>query len=46
MDCVKVAFEKMGAQQSCEDMVDVVRLRQRDDGPNIKPIIVEFIRVF
>ena len=32
----------MGAGQSCDDVVDVVRLRQKGNGPIINPIIVEF----
>ena len=28
--------------QSCDDIVDVVRLRQKENGPIIMPIIVEF----
>ena len=37
-----VEFGKMGAGQSCDDVVDVVRLRQKENGPIIRPIIVEF----
>ena len=33
----------MGERQSCDDVVDVVQLQQREDGPNIRPFIVEFI---
>ena len=40
--CVKDVFGKMGAGQSCDDVVDVVRLRQKENGPIIRPIIVEF----
>ena len=29
----------MGAGQSCDDVVDVVRLRQKENGPVIRPII-------
>ena len=32
VECVKNVFETMGARQRSED---VVRLRQRDDSPNI-----------
>ena len=32
----------MGASQSCDDIVDVVRLRQKENGPIIRPIIMEF----
>ena len=32
----------MGAGQSCDDIVDVVRLRQKENNPNIRPIILEF----
>ena len=39
--CVRDVFGKMGARQSCDDVVDVVRLRQKK-GPIIRPIIVEF----
>ena len=42
MECVKDVFGKMGAGQSCDDVVDVVRLRQKENGPIIRPIIVEF----
>ena len=35
-------FEKMGACQSCDDVVDVVRLRQKENSPIIRPKIVEF----
>ena len=42
VECVKDVFGKMGAGQSCDDVVDVVRLRQRENDPNIRPIIVEF----
>ena len=39
-ECVKDVFGKMGAGQSCDDVVDVVRLRQKENGPIVKPIIV------
>ena len=42
VECVKDVFGKMGAGQSCDDVVDVVRLRQKENGPIIRPIIVEF----
>ena len=42
VECVKHVFGKMGAGQSCDNVVDVVRLRQKENGPIIKPIIVEF----
>ena len=42
VECVKDVFGKMGAGQSCDDVVDVVRLRQKENGPIITPIIVEF----
>ena len=42
MECVKVVFGTMGAGQSCYDVVDVVRLRHKENGPIIRPIIVEF----
>ena len=37
-----VEFGKMGAGQSCDDVVDVVRLIQKENGPIMRPIIVEF----
>ena len=42
MECVQDVFGKVCAGQSCDDVVDVVRLRQKGDGPNIRTIIVEF----
>ena len=42
VECVKDVFGKMGAGQSCDDVVDVVRLRQKENGPIVRPIIVEF----
>ena len=42
MECVKNVFGKMGAGQSCDDIVDMVRLRQKENGPIIRQIIVEF----
>ena len=42
VECVTDVFGKMGAGQSCDDVVDVVRLRQRENGPIIRPIVVEF----
>ena len=42
VECVKDVFGKMGAGQSCDDVVDVVRLKQKENGPIIRPIIVEF----
>ena len=42
VECVKDVFGKMGAGQSCDDVVDVVQLRQKENGPIIRPIIVEF----
>ena len=41
-ECVKDVFGKMGTRQSCDDVVDVVRLRQKENVPIIRPIIVEF----
>ena len=35
-------FGKMYASQSCYDIVDVVRLGQKENGPIIRPIIVGF----
>ena len=37
--CVKDVFGKMGAGQSCNDILDVVRLRQKENGPIIRKII-------
>ena len=42
VECVKDVVGKMGAGQSCDDVVDVVRLRQKENGPIIRPIIMEF----
>ena len=42
VECVKNVFGKMGAGQRCDDVVDVVRLRQKENGPIIRSIIVEF----
>ena len=42
VECVKDVFETMGASQSCDDIVDVVWLRQKENCPIIRPIIVEF----
>ena len=42
VECVKDVFGKMGAGQSCDDVVDVVRLRQKENCPIIRPITVEF----
>ena len=42
MECVKDVFGKMGVGLSCDDIVDVVRLRQKKIFPIIRPIIVEF----
>ena len=42
VDCVKDVFGKMGAGQSCDDVVDVVRLRQKEHRYSIRPIMVEF----
>ena len=42
VECIKDVFGKMGAGQSCDDVVDVVRLRQKENGPIIRLIIVEF----
>ena len=40
--CVKDVFGKMGSGQSCDGVVDVVRLRQKENGSIIRPILVEF----
>ena len=42
MECVNDMFGKMGAGQSCDDVEDVVRLRQKENGHIIGPIILEF----
>ena len=42
MECVMDVFGKMGACQICDDVVDVVQLGQKENGPIIRPIIVEF----
>ena len=42
VEWVKDVFGKMGAGQSCDDVVDVVRLRHNENGPIIRPLIVEF----
>ena len=42
VECVKHVFVQMGAGQSCDDVVDMVRLRQKENGHIIMPIIVEF----
>ena len=42
VECVKDVFEKMGASQSCDDIMDVIRLSQKENGPLIRSIIVEF----
>ena len=35
-------FETMGVRTNCETILDVVRLRQREEGTNFIPIIMEF----
>ena len=42
VECVKDVFGKMGAGQSSDDVVDMVRFRLKENGPIIRPIIVEF----
>ena len=42
VECVKNVFGNMGAGLSCDDVVDVVRLGQKEYGPIIRPIIVAF----
>ena len=42
VECVKDVFGKMGAGQGSNDVVDVVRLGQKENSPIIRPIIVEF----
>ena len=39
MECVKDVFGKMGACQSCDVVVDVVRLRQKENGHIIRQLI-------
>ena len=39
VECVKDVFGKMGAGQTCDDVVDVVQLRQKENGPIIRPIV-------
>ena len=46
VECKNDVFGKMGASQSCDDIVDVVRLRQKENGPIIRPIIVQFRSVY
>ena len=41
VECVKDVFGKMGVDQSCDDVVDVVRLRQKENVPIIRPMIAE-----
>ena len=41
MECVKDVFEKMGAGPRCNDVVHVALLRQKENGPVIRPIIVQ-----
>ena len=42
VEYVKYVFGKTGAGQSCDYVVGVVRLRQKENCPIIRPIIVEF----
>ena len=42
VECVKDVFGNMSACQSCDDILDVVRQRQKENGPIIRPIMVEF----
>ena len=42
VECVKDVFGKMGAGQTCDHIVDVVRLKPKENGAIIRPIIVEF----
>ena len=46
LECVKDMFGKLGAGQSCDDVVDEVHLRHKENGPIIRPIIVEFRRKY
>ena len=32
----------MDERQNCDDVVNVVQLRQREDGPSIRPLIAKF----
>ena len=41
VECVKDVFGKMGTGQRCDDVVDVVRLRQKENCPIIRPMIVD-----
>ena len=41
VECVMDVFGKMAAGHSCDDVVDVVRLIQKENDPIIRPIIVE-----
>ena len=43
VECVNYVFGKIGTGQSCDDVVDVVRLRPKENGPIFRPIIMEFI---
>ena len=36
VECVKDVFENMGANQSCDDIVDAVRIRQKGNVPIIR----------
>ena len=42
MERLKHVFRKMGAGQNCDYVVDVVGLRQKENGPIIWPIFVDF----
>ena len=42
VECAKDLFEKRSASQSCDDIVDVVRRRQKENSPINRPIIIEF----
>ena len=42
MEFVKDVLGKRGARQSCDHVVDVVLLRQREEDPIIRPLMVEF----
>ena len=42
VECVKDVLGKMGTCQSCDDIVDVVQLRQKEISPITWSIIVEF----
>ena len=42
VECVKDVFGKIGACQCSDDVVDVVRIRQKENCPITRPLIVAF----